>query len=165
MRGLLPVLVGLALASVGSEFALRGRKVQTALGSALLVWAATGGVLLFWFFTRPSGWGSFSVFWSGAFLAWFGVRSHVESSILLRMVYLLGRGPKNAEELLEEYERFYGSQQRVEELVRSGLLERRGNALAVTRKGRTVLLVARALRGRSAPASNEAARSHALLGR
>ena len=33
------------------------------------------------------------VFWSGATLAWFGLRSHLESSILLRMVYMIDHGP------------------------------------------------------------------------
>jgi hypothetical protein len=147
MKEISLVSLALALSAAVSEFALRGRKVQSALGPALAVWIAAGGCLLLWFWGRPSGWASFAVFWAGAFLSWFGIRSHLESSILLRMVYLLKQRPKTSAELLEEYERSYGSQQRVEELVRAGLLERRGEHLLVTPKGKLVLSVARLLRG------------------
>ncbi len=141
------VLLALALSVAGSEVVLRGRKVQSAFGATVAVWATVGGFLLGWFWGRPSGRASFPVFWAGAFLTWFGIRSHLESSILLRLVYALRQQPKSAAELLEEYERFYGPRQRVEELVRSGLLERREGVLVVTRKGKWILALARMLRG------------------
>ena len=63
-----------------------------------------GLLLLYLAITRLSAVLPFAIFWSGAFLTWFGVRSHIESSILLRMAYLLRGHPMQPGELLEEYD-------------------------------------------------------------
>jgi hypothetical protein len=147
MTGLLLILAALVCAMVGSELALRGTKLQTGLVRVMIVW---GGVylvgvypLLRWGDTGPV---VFTIFWGGAFLSWFGVRSHVESSILLRMLYLLRRQPMPEARLLDEYEAHYGQATRVEELVRGGLVSRNGEQLLVTPKGKRILRVAAKLR-------------------
>lgn len=141
MNDVLAVFVALAVAFAGSELALRGTKLQTGLSRVLAVWAAVYAGLLGYLIA----WGTAGVvvctlFWGGAFLSWFGVRSHIESSILMRMMYLLRRKPFTADELIHEYESHYGESLRMEELFRGRLLERQ-DRVQITSKGRFILQI------------------------
>jgi hypothetical protein len=147
MIGLAIVAASLLAVAVASELALRGTKLQTGLGRILVVWVViylpaavalviTGDVSPF----------AFTVFWGGAFLSWFGVRSHIESSILLRMVHLLRRGPMAQSMLVSEYLAECGQSARTEELLRGGLAVENAGQLAVTAKGRKILAVVEKLR-------------------
>jgi hypothetical protein len=137
-------IAALLAAMIGCEVALGPTKLQTGLMRTVGVFGAVGGImLLYLLFTRPAAVVPFSIFWSGAFLTWFGVRSHIESSILLRMAYLLRAHPMRPEELLEEYDKVYGANQRVEELFRAGLVVRDASgAIEVTPKGSRILSAA-----------------------
>jgi len=129
------------LAIVTCEFVLAGRKVQTGLWRAAWVYAVMGALLLLWMGPGRVGVAVLVVYWAGAFLTWFCVRSHIESSILLRLLYLLRAGPLPALELLERYEQLYGHGQRLGELVRAGLVERQGAETHLTRKGALILRI------------------------
>jgi hypothetical protein len=87
-----------------------------------------------------------TIFWGGAFLSWFGVRSHVESSILLRMLYLLRRGSMTEEQLVADYASHYGQAIRIEELVRGGLASRTNGKLSASAKGKAILGIVARLR-------------------
>lgn len=141
-------LVALLVTMMACEVALGPTKLQTGLMRTVVVYCAVGGpILLYLAVTRLSAVLPFAIFWSGAFLTWFGVRSHIESSILLRMAYLLRAHPMRPAELLDEYDKVYGADQRVEELFRAGLLARReSGAIEVTEKGCRVLAVAERFR-------------------
>lgn len=142
------IVIALLLAAMaGSELALRGTKLQTGLARVLVVWTLVylpgayvaflhGGV-------RPI---AFTVFWGGAFLSWFGVRSHVESSILLRMLFLLRRHPMTEEALVGEYTSLYGEAMRREELLKGGLAVKDGVRTVVSPKGKAILGVVAKLR-------------------
>ncbi len=147
MIGLEIIAAALLVVAIGSELALRGTKLQTALGRVLVVWAGvylpavaalaiTGGASPF----------SFTVFWGGAFLSWFGIRSHIESSILLRMVHLLRLGPMAQSALVAEYLALCGQSARTDELLRGGLAVQNAGELVVTAKGRNILAVVERLR-------------------
>ncbi len=142
MIGVAIVVAALLAVMVLSELALRGTKLQTGLSRVLVVWAGVYlpaiGLLVF-----HERWGlaSFTIFWAGAFLSWFGVRSHIESSILLRMLYLLREHTKTEGDLVALYLSRYGEATRREELVRGGLAVRTGAKLVVTPKGKTILSV------------------------
>jgi hypothetical protein len=147
MNGLAIVAAAVLAVAIGSELALRGTKLQTALGRVLLVWAGiylpalaalviSGGASPF----------SFTLFWGGAFLSWFGVRSHIESSILLRMVHLLRGGPMAQATLVAEYLALCGQNARTEELLRGGLAAESAGELVVTAKGKNILAVVEKLR-------------------
>jgi hypothetical protein len=147
MIGLAMVAAALVIAAIGSELALQGTKLQTGLGRVLVVWAGvylpvvsvlaiSGGVTPF----------SFTVFWGGAFLSWFGIRSHIESSILLRLLYTLRRGPMEQADLIAGYLARSGQSARREELMRGGLAAERAGQLIVTDKGNRILLVVDRLR-------------------
>jgi hypothetical protein len=88
----------------------------------------------------------FTIFWGGAFLSWFGVRSHIESSILLRMLFLLRRHPMTESALIAEYTSLYGEAMRREELFRGGLAVRTGDRVSVSPKGKAILGVVAKLR-------------------
>jgi hypothetical protein len=134
------VLFVLGFAVVLSELALGPLKVQTALPRLVGVWGVLGVLVMAHFaLVRGSGALVFGVFWAGAFLAWFGVRSHVESSILLRMLYLLRSEPLSGDQVVAAYEAQYGPQQRIDELLRGGLLERSGGGYRVTAKGQRIV--------------------------
>ena len=140
-------LVSWLLAIIVSELALAGRKVQTGLRRALVVYVTVGAALV----SLGAASGRIAppvlvVFWCGAFLTWFCVRSHVESSILLRFLYLMRSGPMRKNELLDRYEAFYGRERRVEELLRAGLVEEHNGEQRVTRKGALILRIARLFR-------------------
>jgi hypothetical protein len=147
MIGLAIVGAALLVVAIGSELALRGIKLQTGLARVLAVWAGiylpaiaalliSGGASPF----------SFTLFWGGAFLSWFGVRSHIESSILLRMVHLLRRGPMAQAALVSEYLALCGQSARTEELLRGGLATENAGQLVVTAKGKNILAVVEKLR-------------------
>lgn len=147
MIGIWMVAGALLLVMIASELALRGTKLQTGLGRVLVVWA-----MLYLFAVYPLfhygdiGPLPFTMFWAGAFLSWFGVRSHIESSILLRMLVLLRERPLSRAELLAKYAGHYGEQARIDELVRGRLAVREGAGLAVTAKGKGILRVVDLLR-------------------
>lgn len=129
-------------AILGSDLTLAGAKVQTRLARVLVVYATVGALLLVYLhWTHVAGTVAFSIYWAGAFLSWFGIRSHIESSILLRMLFLLKEGAMSRSELLAAYERHYSAAQRLEELQRAGLLQPGGRGLEATRKG---MLIAKA---------------------
>jgi hypothetical protein len=142
---MLPVLLiigGFIAALFISELALKGTKLQTGLVKVLLVHGIVVILLLVYLVVaRRHIFAALLIFWAGAFLTWFGVRSHMESSILLRMLYLLRRGPLPEGRLLQEYESHYGQSQRMEELLRGGLLEKTSSGLVATPKGKLILRV------------------------
>jgi hypothetical protein len=129
---------GFLLAVVASEVVLRGTKIQTGLFRVLLVHAVIF-FLTAYALTVQSSYFGLLIFWIGAFLTWFGVRSHMESSILLRMVYLLSKTSMTAPVLLTEYESHYGEALRIEELFRSGLIQTGPEGVTITRKGEFIL--------------------------
>jgi hypothetical protein len=136
------IVAGFVMAVCLTEVALKGRKLQTGLATVILVHIGVAGLLLVYFFVvgRPV-WDALLIFWAGAFLTSFGVRSHVESSILLRMLYLLRKGTLSGSHLLQEYESQYGKAQRLENLFRGGLLKRSPEGAIVTWKGKLILRV------------------------
>lgn len=147
MSGLL-ILAGSVLAAlVGSELALRGTKLQTGLSRVLVVWAFVWAFTLYPLF-RYGGIGplTLTIFWGGAFLSWFGVRSHIESSILLRMLYSLRREAKTESSVLGEYSTHFGPAMRVEELSRGKMTVKQGERTVVTSKGKIILRVVSKLR-------------------
>lgn len=143
MMDLAIVTIVLGVAVVWSEVSLGGRKVQSAVPSLVKVWGILGAMIMAHFFmARGGGALVFGVFWAGAFLTWFGVRSHIESSILLRMVYLLREEARSGEQLVGAYDGQYGPEERRQELLRSGLAEPAGAGLRLTEKGQRILAVA-----------------------
>jgi hypothetical protein len=146
MNDVLAVLLALAVSMMGSELALRGTKLQTGLVRVVAVWAAVyAGLLVCLLIPGTAGALGCTIFWGGAFLSWFGVRSHIESSILMRMMFLLRKKPMTEEELVTDYESHYGETLRMEEL-RKGKLLRQQTEPAITSKGRFILRVVSFLR-------------------
>jgi hypothetical protein len=135
--------VGFCATAISSGLLLGSRKVQSALGRVAIVQAS--GLAVVVAILSPShrmGAAPILIFWSGALLAWFGVRSHLESSILLRMLHMLRRAPMTKGDLTSQYESYYGQEERLEELRLAGLLtaDPERASMTPTRKG---LLVAR----------------------
>jgi hypothetical protein len=132
---------------VASELALGGTKLQTGLSRALAAWALvylpTVYLLAVYGGVGPV---ALTIFWGGAFLSWFGVRSHIESSILLRMLAILRRRSLTTTDLVTEYTSHYGKAMRLEELLRGGLAIKENDALSVSPKGKFILGVVAKLR-------------------
>src|SRR5262245_31569168 len=118
------LIAAFLLAILSSESVLRGTKLQTALlkvvGIHMFLFAGVGFYL---FFTLHLSFVVLSIFWIGAFLSWFGVRSHLESSILLRMLLFTRSGPLTETELLSRYQSHHSEASRLEELFSANLLE------------------------------------------
>ena len=132
---------------VGSELALARAKLQTAIPRVLVVWVGAYAAAATWLVHRhDAGLAALTIFWAGAFLVWFGVRSHIESSILLRMLFLLRQRPMTDRGLLDQYIARCGESARVSELRRGGLVDQEEQRLRVTRKGKAILLVVTKLR-------------------
>jgi hypothetical protein len=149
MSSLLVLVAGFGFTAMAGDLAVRGRKLQSALGRIALVQVIGLGVVMA-VISRLGGLGALPilVFWSGAFLSWFGVRSHLESSILLRMVHMLYRGPMTGREVMTEYASKFGRSERLQELVGAGLLERDpgSGAVRATGKGRRIARLVERLR-------------------
>lgn len=142
MSEVLVLFAGWLSAMIGSELALRGAKLQTGLLRVLVVYFVIGaGLFLYLTVYGKLGLVTCIVFWSGCFLSWFGARSHLESSILLRMLFLLKKRSWTAGELLTEYDSHYGEKARLEELVRGGLTEPGTDPPALTAKGKTIVRI------------------------
>ena len=147
MTALAIVALALVSAAAASEIALGGTKLQTGLARVLVAWGLVYLVAIWWVLTTgqvsPI---AFTVLWGGAFLSWFGVRSHIESSILLRMLVLLSRRPMAARQLIADYTVRCGEDARLEELCKGGLAQREGNRAVATVKGQKILRVVARLR-------------------
>jgi hypothetical protein len=133
------VLAGFTTATLLSQLLLGGRKVQERAGWVAVVQGAIAAVVL----ALGSRWLAVSpfepaVFWLGAALSWFVVRSHLESSILLAMLVDVSAGCGKREELLQRHAG-EGFARRVEGLRRAGLIDQQGQDPAVTGRGRVVL--------------------------
>jgi hypothetical protein len=147
MTDLLIVTAALLFVAIASELVLGRAKLQTGLLRIMAAWAAVYFIVLYFFLDWTDVDAvAFTIFWGGAFLSWFGVRSHVESSILLRMTYLLRRGPLTDAELVANYNCQFSEEMRIEELLRGGLLIRDEGDLVVTPKGQMVLAMVGKLR-------------------
>ena len=119
------IAAGLIAAIAGSELALHGTKLQTGLARVLTAWGSVYAVSMYWLLVHDGlSPVAFTIFWGGTFLSWFGVRSHIESSILLRMLVLLRKRPLTEGVLVAQYLSLYGEARRVEELCRGGLAQK-----------------------------------------
>ena len=136
MTPVLVLIAGVVTAGIVSEYVLRGGRIQTRLLQVLGVHAVIGlAALLYLVLVCGTYLIPPAIFWAGAFLTWFGVRSHIESSILLRMAYLLREGPMGESGLLARYESHYGGSRRLDELLRARLVEQTSTGMALTAKG------------------------------
>jgi hypothetical protein len=80
------------------------------------------------------------IFWGGAFLFWYGVRDHIENSILLRMVYMvLSCKSINPNKLFSLYESQYGVEPRLKKLERSGFIKYKNEDVQILDKGHRVV--------------------------
>ena len=147
MTGLLIVLAALFVVMVLSELVLGQTKLQTGLARVLVAWALVYLAAIYFVFQYGNvGILAYTIFWGGAFLSWFGVRSHIESSILLRMLHLLRKGPRDEAGLVSAYMAIGGENVRLEELLKGGMATRQGDSFSVTPKGKTILGVVAKLR-------------------
>lgn len=147
MNGILLVLGALVAVMVLSEIVLGKTKLQTGLSRILAAWTLVylAGIYFVVYYGSVSVL-AFTIFWGGAFLSWFGVRSHIESSILLRMLHLLRRGPQSEAEIVSAYMAIGGEDVRIEELLKGRMAVRNGDGFIVTPKGKTILGVVAKLR-------------------
>ena len=147
MIGVLIVGAALLAVMVASELVLGQTKLQTGLARVLAMWTAVYLAAIYFVVQYGNvGIVGFTIFWGGAFLSWFGVRSHIESSILLRMLYLLRQGPRDEAGLVNAYLAIGGENVRLEELLRGGMAVKQGDEFTVTPKGKTILTVVAKLR-------------------
>jgi hypothetical protein len=129
--------------AIACEVALSGAKLQTAFNRVLGVWLVCYvGTTMWLAFHGWSGLAAATVFWLGSFVLWFGVRSHIESSILLRMLFLLRRRPMTDAQLVDAYTSVYGESRRTTELCRGGFVGAACGRMRVTSKGKVILLLA-----------------------
>jgi hypothetical protein len=138
--------IGLLAAAVACEMSLQGLRIQSGFSRAFACFAFIGLATAFsldGIGTLPLG--SFLVLWIGGFLFWLGARSHIESSILLRMLYLLLTRARSQDELLDYYEEHYDLRMRVRELRAAGLVSSE-TPPSLTAKGKLVIAVVRSLR-------------------
>jgi hypothetical protein len=138
------VLFGGFAASACAIELLVARKLHTAVGRVIAIHLI--GLSAALYFMRTVDVAAALVCWSGLFVAWFGIRSHIESSILLRILYFLRGGPLTRDEILGCYDREYGRAIRIDDLVKAGLLSRRSHEIALTARGRAVARLAALLR-------------------
>ena len=137
---------GLLAAAVACELSLRGMRIQSGFARAFVCFALIGLTTAFSLDSiNALPLASFVVLWIGGFLFWLGARSHVESSILLRMLYLLLSGARSHDELLDIYEEHYDLRTRVRELRAAGLVAS-GTPASLTATGKLVLALVRSLR-------------------
>src|SRR5262249_2598130 len=142
MTDSLILICGFVVAVIATELSLSGTKVQTGFFKVVLIHGICAApTIVFLVMYRSVDVWPCLFFWFGAFFSWFGVRSHIESSILLRMLYLLRERPMTSGELLKSYESHYGKADRLDELFRGGLAAKRNDEVVVTQKGQLILRI------------------------
>ena len=136
------VLAAFALAAWTSQLAMGGRKVQNCLAPVAAIHLALLFAVLTAFPVGNSGeLGGALLFWNGAGLNWFVVRSHLESSILLAMLLEISDRAISREGLIEIAHTVHPFDRRLQELRAAGLLRDGDGAPRLTRRGRVVLVV------------------------
>lgn len=113
---------------------MRGATMLSRLPRVILLHAAslsaTAVAFLLLDLGRPT---ALAVFWAGAFSCWLTARSHVSSSILLRMTAMLADGPRPADALADDYQRTHGADHRRRQLATSGFVTTAGQLTAIGR--------------------------------
>ena len=142
MTAALAIICGMAGAILLGGIVLREKKSQSGFTSYIVFNLVIGMTVL----GAPKLTGcadiwAVGVLWIGFVMSWFAVRSHVESSILLRMALMVRDGVQTADVLVACYRRVYGHEARVGELAETGLVSLEGGETSATRKGRVVLAV------------------------
>jgi hypothetical protein len=136
----LVVIAAFAAATLISQGWLRGGKVQAGAAPVAAIHLGCAAPVLVALALRPDAdlLGAI-LFWIGAGLAWFVVRSHLESSILFVLLDEVAGGCSDRDELLRRFHAREGLRARLDELARAGLIEERAGGTAVTGKARLVL--------------------------
>lgn len=134
-------LIGYVAAMIVSELVMFGRKIQTSFISVFIVHLATALIIyLILSLNNHPSLILITIWWAGSFLSWFIVRSHIESSILLYMIYLLRENPGiTVAQLLERYHSYYGADRRLEELIKGNYVERTHQGIVVSAKGMLIV--------------------------
>lgn len=146
MSSLLVSFASFLLCVLICEIPLRFAKIQSALFKILFIHFAIATLTYIFLLSKSVNLSSFFILWTGAFLAWFGIRSHIESSILLRLLSILRDSSMTSAELVEAYEKRHGFEVRWQELIRARLIEQNPNGFQLTPKGRVILAIASFLR-------------------
>jgi hypothetical protein len=141
------IVVGaFALATALGQALLRGGKVQSHSGLLAAVHLAVAlpvlGVLAL---RQHAGLVGPILFWTGAGLTWFVVRSHLEGSILLAMLDDVEQGCGDRSALVRRYRARGGFTARLGALHEAGVIRDEAGEARVTRKGRMVLAFFRLL--------------------
>lgn len=130
------------LAPIAAEIVLKGRRLQSnvkrvaPLYIVIALCCITIGA--YTHYTHPI---VIVMYWCGYFLTWFGIRSHLESSILLKMLTTLQASNLSRDELMSSYLQSYSTQSRIAELDNSGLLESKKGIISITPSGKKLLSV------------------------
>jgi hypothetical protein len=135
------VIAAFAAATWISQRWLRGGKVQAGAAAVAAIHAGCALPVLVALVLRPGADLAGAIFfWIGGGLAWFVVRSHLESSILVSLVDEIAGGCSERGELLRRFHAREGLHVRLDGLARAGLTEARDGRPVVTPRGRAVLV-------------------------
>jgi hypothetical protein len=140
MIGAAGTVAAFALAVAATESVLSRRRTQSAAGTVFAVhavFAAAWAALAYGFAALAPV--PVLLFWGGALLVWIGIRLHIESSILLRMAWLVSQSgslPRAA--LLARCASENGTRARIDALAEGGFLQERDGELHLLRKGRSI---------------------------
>jgi len=135
--------ISFMLTGIGYTFVKHGRKIQTAFVPVLTFHTLVAiSLYLFLSYTSNISPISIAIFWVGAFVFWFNVHTLFESSILLKMLYMLKlTHPMTKTELLNKYEAHCSLDFRIEELIKGEFIERLKEGFNITRKGRFIVKI------------------------
>lgn len=146
IKFILLLITLLALGFLAAEMLLVGRRLQNSLQRVLPIFLCLFGISviggLHLGYSKPF---VLAMFWAGYFLTWFGLRSHLESSILLKMLTEIHEKALTKEELITTYMSIYGPKKRINELQVGGLVTEKNRALFLTDAGKRVVRIAHLL--------------------
>ena len=137
------IIISFMFIGIGYTFVKQERKIQTAF-VPVLTFHTLIAISLYLFLSYIANISpiSITIFWVGAFVFWFNVHTLFESSILLKMLYILkSTDPMTKTELLKKYELHYGPDFRINELIKGEYFERSAEGFNVTRKGRFITII------------------------
>jgi predicted transcriptional regulator len=130
------------LAPIGAEIVLKGRRLQSNVKRVVPLYIVMALCCItigaYTHYPHPI---VILMYWCGYFLTWFGIRSHLESSILLKMLTTLQKSSLSRDELMKAYLQSYSIRSRITELENSGLLESKKDIVSITTSGKKLLSI------------------------
>lgn len=142
MNELVFIIFGTFVILFLSELVLGDKKIQTVVFKLFFAFIVVLGLLIACLATvSTNNLFVFIVLELGVFISWFGIRSHLQNSILLRFTCYLREDSLTKSQLINVYQKNHGLKEKMKELEEAKLIRVDQQFFELTPKGKLVLFI------------------------